>query len=60
MLTYTNLNNRVKKIEFFNYIKGYRMFLVLLHHSRVPHGEYILVFYMPHKSYIGKDDVLCI
>lgn len=39
--------NREGREPFFDFLKGCAMLLVLVHHSRIPHGEYILAFHMP-------------
>ena len=52
-----NVNNRNNKIDF---IRGFAMILVLLHHCFIPFGGAILLFHMPLFFILsGYTDVLC-
>ena len=35
------------RLEYLDFLRGAAMLLVLLHHSNVPNGEWILSFHMP-------------
>ena len=36
-----------KRIEIIDFIRGMAVVLILLHHSGVPHGEWILAYHVP-------------